>query len=327
MIKPNICNALPPTKADTTHPLVVKAVAELVKDNCKNIEIGESSASILPYNTIKAFRISGIEQIADELGIKLRNLSTESFTDRKIPKGKIFKEAFIANAVFEADTIINIPKFKTHKNTFITGAVKNCFALLKKRERNWLHDVDPAGQNQFSQGVIDVFSVIKSKIKLNVMDAVVGMEGFGTAVGKPKRIGLILASEDAVALDAVIAEVVGFPSSFEIPLVKFAHERRLGTGDVNKIKICGEKLNNIKISDFELPLTYIKGKEFKLIPIFNENCIKCGECIENCPRGAISKDFKFDRKKCVCCFICQETCSNRGISTMKLKINSMLEGV
>ena len=318
LIKPNICNALIPEKADTTHPLVVKAVIKIVKKITDKIDVGESGASIFSNSMFRAFLVSGIKKVADETNVNLRNLSSEEFLRKKISSGHVIKAANISKAVFEADVIINLPKLKTHNNTFITGAVKNCFGFLRKDGREQLHKIDPIGQNRFSQGVVDIFSIVKPKIKLNIMDAVVGMEGVGTPVGKPKEIGLILASEDAVALDAVAAEIVGFPSSFETPLVRFAHERKIGVGDVKRIEIFGESLNSVKVEDFVLPLAYTKGKEFKLIPEFNEKCIKCGECIENCPNGAISKDFKFDREKCVCCFICQEACNYGGISTINV---------
>ena len=44
---------------------------------------------------------------------------------------------------------------------------------------------------------------------LFLMDAVVGMEGNGPASPDLRNIGLILASDNAVALDAVVATMMG----------------------------------------------------------------------------------------------------------------------
>ena len=40
------------------------------------------------------------------------------------------------------------------------------------------------------------------------MDAIVGMEGNGPNAGQPKKVGLILASKDSVALDTVAKAVL-----------------------------------------------------------------------------------------------------------------------
>ncbi len=42
-------------------------------------------------------------------------------------------------------------------------------------------------------------------------------------------------------------------------------------------------------------------------PVINENCTKCGKCIDICPAKAI-KDFKIDKSKCLKCLGCYEVC-------------------
>ncbi|GAI15207.1 unnamed protein product, partial [marine sediment metagenome] len=52
------------------------------------------------------------------------------------------------------------------------------------------------------------------KPDLAIMDGIVGMEGDGPAAGPPRKIGVVLASQDLVALDAVASHIIGYaPSS------------------------------------------------------------------------------------------------------------------
>jgi hypothetical protein len=51
--------------------------------------------------------------------------------------------------------------------------------------------------------------------------------------------GIILASADQVAIDAISAKLQGF-DPLEIPFIRLAHERGLGVGDPGQIQIVGE---------------------------------------------------------------------------------------
>jgi uncharacterized protein (DUF362 family) len=62
------------------------------------------------------------------------------------------------------------------------------------------------------------------------MDAVVGMEGNGPASPDLRDIGLILASTNAVALDAVVAKMMGLDPG-RVRFLKKATELSLGDLD------------------------------------------------------------------------------------------------
>lgn len=47
-------------------------------------------------------------------------------------------------------------------------------------------------------------------------------------------------------------------------------------------------------------------------PKINENCNKCGKCVEICPANAIV-DFKIDESKCLKCIGCVEVCEENAI--------------
>lgn len=53
-------------------------------------------------------------------------------------------------------------------------------------------------EKKFVSMLVDVFA--QTKPALSIMDAIVGMEGEGPNEGKPRELGVILASQDTVAL-------------------------------------------------------------------------------------------------------------------------------
>jgi hypothetical protein len=55
---------------------------------------------------------------------------------------------------------------------------------------------------------------------------------------------IILAGTDAIAVDACTAYLMGFDPVKEIALIQDAHERGIGQGEISKINIVGEKLDD-----------------------------------------------------------------------------------
>jgi uncharacterized protein (DUF362 family) len=92
--------------------------------------------------------------------------------------------------------------------------VKNLFGLIYGLNKNQWH-LKARSKEEFSEFLLDYYSALlrgfeKPKVFVHLMDAVMGMEGEGPGVaGTPRKIGAILAGEDAVSVDAVATRVVG----------------------------------------------------------------------------------------------------------------------
>jgi len=316
LLKPNISDPLPPEKAADTHPLFVKAVIEIAQEKGAEVWVGECSAGGGPGITEKCLGISGIGEVVKEKRVIFKNFQEETYTPYDIPNFKVLERTDFANAIFQVDMLVNLPKLKTHGLTFITGAIKNCFGAVHPLERQYLHRTFP-DREKFSQGLVDIYSFIRPG--LTIMDAVVGMEGEqGPSFGDPKKVGVVIAGEDGVAVDAVAAAVVGY-NPLAIPAIKDANMRGVGVGDVEKIDIVGEKIERAIVKDFKQnPLFNNKYRKmpgfadsFVMVPeLTASKCIKCGTCAKNCPVGAISmKPYpSIDRQKCIMCYCCHETC-------------------
>ncbi len=84
---------------------------------------------------------------------------------------------------------------------------------------------------------------------LLIMDAVVGMEGNGPASPELREIGLVLAAENAVALDGVVARMMGLDPA-RLRFLQKAKTMGLGDFDSQMNKIDGEMRI---LPDFKLP--------------------------------------------------------------------------
>ncbi|MHC1632098.1 MAG: DUF362 domain-containing protein [Methanotrichaceae archaeon] len=154
----------------------------------------------------------------------------------------IFGEILIPK-IFLGSNIIHLPTVKTHGHTTTTGAMKNAFGGLIPKYRHHAH-------KKIHEILVDLLTIQKEIHKgiFAVMDGCVCGNGAGPRTMEPFIGNVILASEDQVAIDALAAKIMGF-EPLEIDYIKMAHDRGLGTGDVDQIEIVGmdkkefEKLN------------------------------------------------------------------------------------
>lgn len=319
-IKPNLLTAKSPDKAATTHPTVVRAIAKQVTELGGFVTIGDSPAGITrPIE--EYWQKTGMEKIALETGAQLVRFEKSAVVKHHV-NGVGY---FIAKAISDADLVINVCKLKTHNLTLFTGAIKNMFGSIPGFKKSEYHKIAPKVE-KFSEIVVDIFSVASPA--LNIMDAVDIMEGNGPSAGNVKRLGLILASKDAVALDAIAAKLIGFEDG-EISTTEQAYRRGLGEKNIEKLIIKGSSIKQFEDLQFVLPSNhYMKfvptsivkllGKLLWVRPQPDEKCCKrCGACIKTCPTQAMSPDDGFpiiDYKKCISCFCCDEVCPYDAIN-------------
>ena len=151
---------------------------------------------------------------------------------------KIYKKIRLPQYFFEKN-IIHLPTMKTHIYTTTTGAMKNAFGGLLNTKRHYTH-------TYIHKTLVDLLSIQK-EIHTGigaVMDGTIAGSGPGPRTLIPHEKNFILASSDSVAIDAVAAKMMGF-DPMEIEYIKEADKSNLGTGDLSKIEIVGEKIENI----------------------------------------------------------------------------------
>lgn len=314
LLKPNLLTNLSPERGTTTHPEIVKAIADEVKKIGAHPFIGDSPGGVgLLY-----------DRVLKETGMKALDIPIVNFEEKGMrrfenPGGKI-DPIYVSNVALSFDLVINIPKLKTHELTQMTCGIKNMFGCVPGLNKVNYH-LDAPAPEEFSEALVDLFEKITPAV--TIADAVTAMEGQGPANGRLRDLGLIIASTDTVALDAVCSKIMGF-EPLDIPTTRIAHLRGLGEADIGKIELLGEKLPEYR--DFEHPakISAVLNKmpaalRFLLKPIINrikvrpringKKCVKCLMCVKSCPAKAIDgRSFKISEKKCIMCFCCRELC-------------------
>ncbi len=118
LVKPNVLGAFAPEEAVTTHPAILKAVLQIVKEAKARPFVAESCGIGIDASTTRAFAKSGIKAVAEEEKVKCFPLETKGY--RKVKSGK--SEFFVSKAFLDVDVVISLPKLKTHALTLYTGA-------------------------------------------------------------------------------------------------------------------------------------------------------------------------------------------------------------
>jgi uncharacterized protein (DUF362 family)/Pyruvate/2-oxoacid:ferredoxin oxidoreductase delta subunit len=319
LIKPNLLSARAPEEGVNAHPEVIRAVARIIKTITPHVLLGDSPGG---------WGLKDIDEVYEKAGIK-RVCLEENIRLVKFDKAVMMDGFPIASIIKEADAIISIPKMKSHATTILTGAVKNMFGAVVGLHKAQCHLKAPLPRD-FAPMLAHVHSLVRPA--LSIMDGIVGMDGEGPAAGRLRNFGVILASGDAVALDAVFAEMAGIDHR-KVLTTQEAQKRHCGIGGLDMIEVVGEKIEDVKIEHFRLPKSSVLFnlpkpifnagvKALKLCPhIKKDQCRCCGLCFKICPKSAIKKsdtgEYRVDIRDCICCFCCYEVCPYKAITLKK----------
>jgi uncharacterized protein (DUF362 family) len=229
LIKPNAARPAFPGEGVTTHPSVVAAtIQHLKKQGAGRIVIGESC--IFGVDAQEAFRVTGMKDVSEKNRVELVDLDQGAPTEIPIPGGKVIKKIKVPALLKEFDLIVSIPVMKTHMHTRVTLSLKNMKGLLWRREKARFHHLryDPKvteGHKELDIAISEMASVLFPH--LAIIDGTVGMEGMGPAYGRRKKMGVIIAGNNALSADAVAARLMGF-SPDAIPHLRLSAEKELG---------------------------------------------------------------------------------------------------
>ncbi|HII15050.1 MAG TPA: DUF362 domain-containing protein [Nanoarchaeota archaeon] len=313
LLKPNVLMGAAPEKAITTHPSVIDAVCTILdKKKCK-IWIGESCGLVKKGGVLQAFEEAGIAKIARKHDARLVSFSKEKLRKVRNEQAAFEKEMHLPEILFNVDLIISLPKMKTHTLMLFTGGVKNLFGCIPGGKKQQYHAITGT-KEKFANLLLDIWLNVKPA--LTIMDGIEGMDGNGPGNGNIVKPGIIIASDNAIAMDIVAERMIGFEG--EVPTNAIALKRKL----INPadIEVIGEepRLNFVKPSAAvsKLP-AWLSGFFLKRVVAYPhpnpKKCKNCWNCVKVCPVGAMEKRNEKDgpycgKNKCIACYCCQEMC-------------------
>ena len=326
LIKPNLLGAHHPDKAITTHPVVLEAVIQLMLDAGKDVWIGDSPGGSTPVKAV--WHATGIDDLAQRYPVRVCNFS-EGGVEEVITESNHFS---LSSYAYQADAIINVAKYKTHSLMLYTGAVKNLYGLVPGLKKADYHRQKPKPE-EFAHVISELYGAIHSRVVVNVLDGIWGMEGEGPSAGEPRNFGVLMASSSASALDWVAARMLGFkPSQLSYLQQAMMHDGILPENIEIPMAWKEKKFKKVKIRRigfFIKVLAYspafvksIFRRMYDYWPDFNDQCKKCGICVKSCPVGAMTltpgmKHPRIDHDKCIKCMCCHEVCPYQAVYIKK----------
>ena len=314
LLKPNMLAAKEPVKAVTTHPVLVQVVAELVREAGGIALIGDSPGI---GSFMKVAEKSGIGEAAQRSGAQLIPFDEPI----ELQGSGTFRSIFIARCYYEADKIINLPKLKTHEMMTMTCAVKNLFGSVIGAEKAAWHLKAGTSRQLFARLLLEIYQL--KMPTLNIVDAIMAMEGNGPGNGTPVKLGLLLAGVNPVAVDVMAGQLAGIPGEL-LPVEQEALSMGLRGALRSDIDLRGFAVVVSAAQPFTLPsgldtrfglptflATALKNQLTSYPAADRERCILCGICRDACPPAAITitnSALSVDKARCIRCWCCRELC-------------------
>lgn len=333
LLKPNLLKKAEIEKAVITHPIVVGALARILREEGYNrIMLADSCGN---GTTSKVIQGTGMDAYLEKYHIPVVDYKEPVMVS--YPQGIQAKEFILPKELTEADCVISVSKMKTHALERITGAVKNSYGFIYGRQKAIGHTRYPSADS-FARMLVDLNKMVKPRLYL--MDGIVAMEGNGPGAGDPVPMNVLLMSTDPVALDSVFARLVYLDPAL-VPTNYHGEKMGLGTWKEEEISILLHTGEEISAADavkrFGKPYFKVDRKRIrqniwtrmaKALNLFQKKpyiqadlCVKCGICVNSCPVPEKAVDFRkgkdqppvYDYKKCIRCFCCQEMCPKKAI--------------
>ncbi|MFI4912285.1 MAG: DUF362 domain-containing protein [Sedimentisphaeraceae bacterium JB056] len=249
LVKPNLICPKSPSQPAQTHPAVICETARILVEKKAKVTIADSPAW---SNTLNCLKALGCDQELKDMGVLIRDMDNP----KKIKLPLTGLKASISQTALEADKIINLPKLKAHQQMTATIAVKNMFGAVPGKRKALWHYRQGENPETFAAMLLDIFLYIKPT--LNIVDAITAMEGQGPINGESRFIGLLMASEDAIACEIACSHIIGLKEN-SLPIVKTAKKFNIGCSNMNEIEIIGSSLEKNICSEFkQADLTSLK---------------------------------------------------------------------
>lgn len=219
-IKPNMCYYLDYSIGETTDPKFVAAIIDFLRDHISsNLEIFlvESDASAMKCK--HAFKMLGYEKMANKKKVKLINLSEDKNEEINVKIANLSYKFSLPGTINNADLFINVPKMKYMAHTKISCALKNIYGCNPYPKKFKYHA-------HLDEAIVGLNKLMKPD--LCIVDGII-VSGRYT-----KKLGLVMASVDPVAIDVAASRIVGLNPK-KIDHIVLAEKEGLGRMDYKTV--------------------------------------------------------------------------------------------
>ena len=162
-------------------------------------EVTIAEGAIASYDTDQVFDKTGVTALARKYGARVANLDKAERYEVDWAYGKLRLPALL-----QTHEYINVPKLKTHVQTGVSLGCKNQKGLLAAADKIRFHRQ------------LDLHSAVRAladaaQPALTIVDGVVGLDGPGPTLGRPRRSRVIIAGRDVRAVDVACCDLMAIP--------------------------------------------------------------------------------------------------------------------
>lgn len=198
-----------------TEPRIIESIIDVLAamPEVEKITIGERTAVTVP--TRYSFYGAGYGYLEKKPKVEICFFEEAELVEVPLKKGTLHHSVKLARALVEADYKVWAPKLKHHASTKLTQALKLNIGILNAHERLSGHDW------RLEEKIADLYEA--GYPNLVVSDSIlIGQQG--ELVPKPLHLGVIMMSNNGVAIDSVGARLIGFKPE-EIEHLRLARSR------------------------------------------------------------------------------------------------------
>ncbi|HEX3048794.1 MAG TPA: DUF362 domain-containing protein [Bacillota bacterium] len=326
LLKPNFIMARSVESAATTHPAIILAVATLLKDLGCEVGVGDSPGMGSASGVVHKL---GLDEDFKRLQVRVVELDELGpiNSQRSLVFERRFKSLQLAGQLYEYNRIINLPKLKSHGQMGITLATKNLFGCVSGHNKAQWHFEVGKDTKEFARLLVEIALTVNPV--LHILDGIIGMDGNGPSNGRARRLNILMAGVNPIAVDRVVVEIIGKkPEQF--PIFEAARILSLSGLEMDQIEVLGDRPGDCQIEDFKIPafhsaglllgnqlISDLVGKMLRQRLILDPKlCTNCRRCEAGCPAKAIYNPDKIiiDEQKCIRCCCCQEMCPVGALS-------------
>ena len=267
LLKPNCTGPLSSEDGAATSLEVLESIIILAKEaGAGKIDIVEGSGAF-HLGTPKIFEILGVTELAKRYGVGLYDVNSMEFKMVTSERFCFMDYIEICAAVWDYDVIINIPVIKTHPLTDITVTYKNMNGLLSPTDKRRFHDLN------MRRAIVDLTAALPPY--LTIVDGLTAMEGLGPLEGTPVDLGIIMAGDNPLAVDATAARIMEFEPE-EVEYIRNAQEAGHGSAKEEDIEILGNAIEEVK---YPFKTSEPQSKGYEGVKIFEQampqKCFGC----------------------------------------------------
>jgi uncharacterized protein (DUF362 family) len=232
-LKPNMVEYEADTAINTNAHVVAAAAEAFLEAGAATVTVGEGPGHRRDVEYLLAG--TGLGDLLRDLRVQFVDLNHDDVAEVKLKSRFTGMESiWLPATLLQSDFVVSMPKLKTHHWAGMTASMKNLFGVVPGAVYGWPKNL--LHVKGIEQSIVDLTATVRPH--LTIVDAIVGMEGDGPVMGRPRAVGFLAMGSDLPAVDATCARTIGLDPA-KMPYLSVAG-KFLGNIALGRIEQRGE---------------------------------------------------------------------------------------